>query len=1335
MGSFPSTRPNSEPTEPIAIVGVGCWLPGGIFSAAELLQTLRTGRDCVSEIPPDRWNADEFYDPDPLTPGKTYVRHGGFVDDIDRFDAAFFGVSDGEASRMDPQQRMALQTVWHALEDAGQAPRELEKSNTGFFLAMMNTNGYSQMKGVYEGMDGVVAYDAMGDAMSITAGRVSHFLGLEGPCFALDTACSGSLVATHLARQSILSGECDSAIVAGVSSILHPGIHVAFSKVGLMSRVGRCQAFDASADGYVRGEGCMAVVLRRQSVAEARGDRILASIVSTAINQDGRTPALTAPNGETQEKVIRMALARGGVSPSEIGYVEAHGTGTPVGDPIEMTALANVYGPERTEDMPLYVGSAKTNFGHIESGAGLLGLVKAALSVSEGEVFPSLHFRELNPNIQIGQAPISVPVKSRPWPNGVAQRMAGVNSFGYSGTNAHAILRQSKPVETENPAPVRPAELLVLSAKASGSLSDLAESWEKYLEKDPPATLGDLAFTAATGRAQLRHRLAVVGVDKKDWAEKLKAWRAGRTPQGVVTGQAKLGRSKPKVAFVFTGQGSQYAGMGRELYETEPLFREAFDRCATHIDAEMDQPLREVVFGERSAELLSNTRYVQPALFAIEYALAETLRKWGVEPDMVIGHSVGELVAACVAGALRLADAARFVVVRGRLMGGLPEGGAMLALDATREQVEDWIAGKEDEIAVATVNGPRSIVVSGTEDAVAEIDYVATTEGCRTKRLEVSHAFHSPLMEPILAELEQTAASFRPSTPRIPLISNVTGEPFDGPTTPDYWSSHVRKPVLFHQGMQRLIDDHATVLVEIGPHAALTPAIAASFDVSKLRLIPTLVRGQKDFASAMTALGALFSAGVPLQLERLFWNPAYQRTPAPLYPFRRDRHWLRVNLAREGKPKIEIDLHPLLGRAIGLGTSRTIFETNLRLRQPWVDHRVLGTTVFPGAAYLEMAARGFAASRGKDWQPVKLKEIGFDRPLLLKYGKKGKDVTLTLADVPANRDGEVSFNVAAKDNGERYCQGLAVALDQDVKPAKLPIDLNRHQPLAVGEFYGELRKAGLEYGASFSTVREIWTGPEESGEAVGRVSTSAQSDVASNNPYSMSVLLDGCLQVFGAALQTLGANDLQGAFVPASVGAVTLLKPLPAQVWSQVTVVLNSDGRAALARIRITSDEGDLLADIQGLEIRRTQSLSVSAAGANGSEPIDRAAASESRAELLKKLESQPRDEQIAVLSAWLAAEVKDTLGQAAEDIDLDEIEPSTVFLEIGLDSLMVTELQRRIQEKLSFRFQAMQGLDYQSIESLAEFILSDVLKTASADSKPAHVEEEERAAVAEAGD
>jgi acyl transferase domain-containing protein len=1327
--------------EPIAIVGVGCKLPGDVSNLETLFQTLRDGRNCITEVPPDRWDVNEYYDSDQLTPGKTYVRYGGFVTGIDRFDAGFFGISDAEAARMDPQQRMALQTVWHALEDAGQSPEELFGSDTGVFLAMMNTNGYSQLKATTEGIQGVNGYDAIGDAISIAAGRISNFLGLEGPCFAVDTACSGSMVAVHLARQSILAGECDSAIVLGVSAILHPGVHIAFSKVGLMSRAGRCAAFDESADGYIRAEGCMAVLLRRQSLAIERGDRILASIVGTAVNQDGHTAALTAPNGQTQQAVMQMALSNAAITPREIGYVEAHGTGTPVGDPIEMTALATIYSDGRAADDPLFVGSAKSNFGHIESGAGLLGLVKAALSLDREMIFPSLHFKRLNPSIRLGDAPILVPTAAIPWPRGNRPRMAGINSFGYSGTNAHAVLQeapapaaevseidlQGRDVEQVVPAGHRPpeqhverhCELLVLSAKSGAGLRELAKQWIDLLTQDSNVPLSDLAFTAATGRSHLRHRLAVVGRTKTEVREKLRAWLEERTPVGLYAGQPMTGR-KRKTVFVFTGQGAQYARMGRQLYEMEPPFKAAIDRCAAIMDADLGASLHEVLFGAPSAELLNDTRYVQPALFALEYALAELLTGWGIEPDYAIGHSVGEIAAACVAGVLDLEGAARFVMTRGRLMGSLPRNGKMLAVEAAYEQALEWIEGKESEVSIAAVNGPFSVVVSGKAETIDAIAEQATAAGRRSKQLEVSHAFHSSLMDPILEELSEAAGALHTGPARLPIVSNVTGDFYGDAVSRRYWSDHVRLPVLFHQGMRGIIEAGCSVVIEIGPQPALIPLISSGFDMTGTHYVPTLKRDRQDLAHILETLASLHVIGFPLRLDHLFAGSSYRRVSLPLYPFRPERHWLYAERPVEKPLKVKQDLHPLLGQLASAAPNRAVFETTLAASTPWVDHRILGATVFPGTAYLEMAARGFAAVDGADWRPAVLRDVSFDRPLTLVYGKPRK-VKLTLEKSASGRD-EFTFVISSASgaNGnaaseETYCRGRVAAAGDAVERASRETELACAETrVPTGPFYGELRKEGLEYGATFSTVRELWHGKANSGEAVGRITRSPHEDDATQHPFQNTVLLDGCLHVFGGALRTL-PDEYRGAFIPASIQSITLARQLPAQVWSRVSLRGNGNGRAAVAQIRVLDDAGDVLAQIDGLELFNKSSLSTPRAAASAP-PAAKAAAgpvTESRDQLVARLNDIPQEERVDVVVKWLSSEVKDIMGKAAEEIDFDNIDPSMAFLEIGLDSLLVTELQRRIQEKLDFRFQPMQALDYQTIESLAEFILRDVLPSA----------------------
>jgi acyl transferase domain-containing protein len=1101
-----------------------------------------------------------------------------------------------------------------------------------------------------------------------------------------------------------------------------------------MSRSGRCKAFDESADGDIRGEGCVAVLLRRQSLALARRDHILATIVGSAINQDGRTPAITAPNGQTQESVMRMALARVGIDPREIGYVEAHGTGTPVRDPIEMAALVNVYGKGRPDREPLYVGSAKSNFGHIESGAGLLGVVKAALSLDQELIYRSIHFKTLNPNIDLGDAPVRVPTAGVRWPRGERRRLAGINSFGYSGTNAHVILQEAEADGAGAAQAARPYELIVLSAKSSAGLQELADRWSDFLDEDNPAALADVAFTAATGRTHFRHRLAVVARGKDEASEKLRLWREGRMPKAFAVGQAATTR-KPKIAFVFTGQGAQYAGMGRQLYDSEPVFRAAIDRCGALMDAELGTPLRDVMFGADAATLLDNTRCVQPTLFAIEYALADLLRHWGIAPDYLIGHSVGEIVATTLAGALELEDAVRLVLARGRLMGQLPRGGKMLAIDATAEQAQEWLAGKEAEASVAAVNGANSVVVSGTAGAVDQVAQRAAAAGRRAKELDVSHAFHSPLMDPILGELEQVAAGLNVAAARLPVVSNVTGDLLGDDITPRYWSSHVRQPVLFHQGIGRIVAAGCTVLIEVGPHPALSAMIGANFDASKVRCVPTLMRDQQDVSHMLQTLASLYVNGVPVQIDRLFAAASRRRARLPLYPFRRDQHWIRFDhgfmepskAAAEPAPKLKAELHPLLGRAVSVGAQRTVFEANVGATQPWVDHRILGSTIFPGTGYLEMVARGFAAAKGHDWQSVVLRDVGFERPLVLAYGKP-KKVSLTLEQRSGNGAGDAAFTVAAASGGasEIHCRGRIAAAGEMAGKISVENELARMQSkLEIGPFYGELRKRSFEYGASFSTIRELWLGKSGSGEAIARITASLRQDGTEIHPFTYTTVLDGSLQVFGAALRTLGGTDPTGAFVPRAIAAVTLRNKSFSQLWSHASVRMNGDGRSLVARIRVVTDGGDVLADIDGLELRQMAKFSLVR---DGRESGAGDHVTESREQLVERLGKLPQEQRAGVLAKWLIAEVKDILGQAAEEIDLDNLDPSTAFIEIGLDSLLITELQRRIQEKLEFRFKPMQGLDYQSAETLAEYILNEVLFAEPAAAAKAAAPPEQRA-------
>jgi acyl transferase domain-containing protein len=664
---------------------------------------------------------------------------------------------------------------------------------------------------------------------------------------------------------------------------------------------------------------------------------------------------------------------------------------------------------------------------------------------------------------------------------------------------------------------------------------------------------------------------------------------------------------------------------------------------------------------------------------------------------------------------LDLEDAVRFVVARGSLMGSLPAGGKMAALGTGVEQVRRWIQGREADVSIASINAPDAVVISGRAEAVDAIMDLAREAGLRVTPLEVSHAFHSPLMDPILGDLSRVAASMRVMQAGLPVISNVTGDFHVGSVDPEYWSNHVRQPVLFHAGMEKIINAGASLLVEIGPHPALTPAVATSFDTSRVQPVPTLRRDGKDFTNLLGALAQLYANGAALNLNRLFWSPRYQRVSLPLYPFRRDRHWVARNESlhrgldshAETLPDLP-GLHPLLGVAVARTSRRTVFQVDLSVTSPWTDHRVLGNTVFPGTAYLDMAVRAYAATCGQTWQEALIKDVVFERPLILAY-RKPKSVSIVL-EQESHGSGEAQFSIAAAENKvDVYARGRIVPSDAKAgesaftRPApKRPADVQ------IGPFYGELRKIGLEYGAKFANVRELWLGQAGSGEAFGRICSYAFGDNPEPDPLRNAVLLDGCLHVFGAAMNRLSQNGHEGAYVPSSIESVTFWKELPAQVWSQARVNMLANGLAALADIRVLDDAGEVLAEFKGLELRHVASLSegkASSANTPGTGLINK-----SRAELIEFLRASPRDEQVRELARWLTAEIRDTMGQAADGIDIDSLPASTAFVEIGLDSLLVTELQRRIQQKLEFRFKPMQGLDYQRIDSMAEYLLDTVL-------------------------
>lgn len=897
---------NREKTEPIAIIGLGCRFPGNANDPSSFWRLLHEGVDAVTEVPPGRWDVDAYYDPNPETLGKTYTKQGGFIKQVDQFDPLFFGISPREAASLDPQQRLLLEVTWEALENAGQAPAKLRHSQTGVYVGIC-TDDYAQRFMNLENLSSVDAYSGTGNARSMAVGRISHFLGLQGPNIQLDTACSSSLLTVHLACQSLRSKECNLALAGGVNLILWPLSTIGRCSLKALAPDGRCKTFDSSADGYGQGEGCGMVVLKRLSDAITDGDTILAVIRGSAINHDGPSSGLTVPNKMAQKEVIQQALQNARVEPNQVSYVEAHGTGTSLGDPIELESLAAVYGKNRPHNQPLVVGSVKTNFGHLEAAAGISALIKVVLSLQNQEIPPHLHLEKPNIHIPWHQLPLVVHSSAIPWHQGDQPRIAGISAFGISGTNVHIILEEApEQVKTEKSLE-RTSHILALSAKTQKALEELVNSYSNHLKDYPELALEDICNTANTGRSHFNYRLALIASDKAELATQLSNLTAGKEVTGLFSGQIPNSASSPKIAFLFTGQGSQYVNMGLQLYQTQPAFRKTLDQCNEILRPYLDKPLLEVLYpqstaGRKNESLLDQTAYTQCALFTIEYALAQLWQSWGIAPDVVMGHSVGEYVAAVVAGVFSLEEGLKLIATRGRLMQQLPSGGEMVSVLASEAQVRSAIVSYVDMVGlakpvvgIAAINGTHSVVISGVSEAIQAICSSLAEMGIKTKPLQVSHAFHSPLMQPMLAEFEVVAKEVTYNQPQIPLISNVTGQQAtEEIATPEYWVNHVLQPVHFVQSMRTLNQEGYELFLEIGPKPILLGMGRQCLREEVGIWLPSLRPSQEDWQQMLSSLGQLYTQGVTVDWSELDRHYPRRKVVLPTYPFQRQRYWREV---------------------------------------------------------------------------------------------------------------------------------------------------------------------------------------------------------------------------------------------------------------------------------------------------------------------------------------------------------------------------------------------------------------------------------------------------------
>ena len=1124
-----AAQPDSVTTiradDPIAIVSVACRFPGAPDPDA-FWDELFGGVDAIREIPDDRFDVDEYYDPDPEAPGKIYSRFGGFLDEVEGFDPEFFGISPREAMWMDPQQRLMLEIAWEGLERAGYSPAALRGSRSGVFVGVA-ANEYSHLLSA-DSAETIGAHFITGNALNVIAGRVAFTLGWEGPAVAVDTACSSSLVAVHQACQALRSGDCDLALAGGVNVLLSPASLIAASRARMLSPDGRCKTFDAAADGYVRSEGCGILVLKRLSDAERDGDRVRAVIRGTGVNQDGASSGLTVPNGGAQQRLISATLARAGIAGRDVDYLEAHGTGTSLGDPIEVQAAAAVYGAGRDSNHPLLVGSVKTNIGHLESAAGVAGVIKVVLSLQH-EVLPqNLHFENPSPHIPWASLPVRVVDKALRWQPSGRPRRAGVSSFGFSGTNAHVLIEEAptqSAVGVPEPATTHePVCLLPLSARSPQALVALAQRYGTWLETHPEVDITDVCFTAGVGRSHFEHRAALV-VDSVQGARELLAGLAeNRLGPGAVRGVCG---DPPKTAWLFTGQGSQYPGMARELFDAEPVFTDTVTRCAEAVDGILSRPLLEVLFDTDSddsgdaGKTLRHTSFAQPALFAVEMGLARLWQSWGIEPDVVLGHSVGQYAAACVAGVFSLEDGARLVAERGRLFGNLPEGGRMVAVFADAQQVER-VADDFPQISVAAYNGPNT-VLSGPAADLEQIVAKLTDEEIRCTWLDTSHAFHSELLEPVLDEFESYARGLEFAVPTLPLVCNRTGAVLTAETPLDaqYWRRHSRQPVQFAESVQTVATLGCTVLMEIGPQPILTAAALQVWPEYSTapRAIASARKGADARRQMAEAVAAAYVAGHRPEFAALHHRP-HRRLELPTYPFQRRRFWPKTSGIRADGAAVS----GILGFAQDHASGDVSYTSRLSVKtQSWLsDHVIYGTVVVPGATYAAMALAAVPS-------PAEVRDVFFYEPIILG-DKNSRDVQLTLHPVD---DGGWTFQVYSRPFGDRdadwslNAEGTVVA-GVDDEPAPDPADsidaaterLTRTRPQQLFDSFADNE---LAWGPTWCTsLKTLWVG---AGEAVGDIALGDELAEHIGSEPIHPVLLDLCTGVAGAVLAGTQAHD------------------------------------------------------------------------------------------------------------------------------------------------------------------------------------------------------------------
>jgi len=1183
--------------EPIAIIGMGCRFPGA-QDAEAFWQLLRNGVDAISEVPSDRWSKRAFYHPDPSVPGKAISYWGGFLDNIDQFDPSFFGISPMEAKYMDPQQRLLLELAYEALDDAGQIKSNLDGTKTGVFIGI-SLSEYSHLQ--FEDPLLITSHSGTGSALSIAANRISYFFNFRGPSIAIDTACSSSLAAVHLACQSIRSGACSMALAGGVNMILSPAHSIAFTKAGVLAPDGRCKTFDARANGYVRGEGGGVIVLKPLSAALTDGDPVCALILGSAMSQDGRTNGLIAPSREAQEIVLRDACQAANVSPGSIQYVEAHGTGTLLGDSMEAEALGAVIGENRT-DGPCAIGSVKTNIGHLEAAAGIAGLIKVVLSLQHRTIPPSLHYHTPNPHIPFDALNLQVQNELKPWPPGSGPALAGVNSFGFGGTNVHVIVREADINKQDNAgeqifSTASACHLLPLSANSYKSLQSLAGAFQKMLAADGSVAINDICHTASMRRSQYDYRLAAIGYSRAELSASLQAFLREETDPNLIPG-CRIPDRPPKLVFVFSGQGGQWYGMGRELLKEEPVFFKAMERINHAIQANFGWSLMDVLYSEVSDSRLNEIDVVQPAIFAIQVALAELWQSWGITPDAVVGHSMGEVAAAHIAGILRLEDALQVICRRSQLLKPLRGQGCMLATELSPDQAETLLMGHDNDVTIAVINSHASTVLSGNPETMKKIMDSLQHKNLFCKWVNVDVASHSPQMDILRAELLEVLDGLQPQLTKIPIYSTVTGTLADDFSfDASYWMDNLRKPVLFADAIGQLFDDGFSTFIEIGPHPLLLGAIQQSTRAlqQEVGLRPSLRREEPEREVLLSTLGALYTKGFTIDWNKLFPTKG-KYVHLPPIPWQRQRYWIDTKSATSKNPWRQVPLdgknsHPLLGDRTDLANAPAayVWQTllDIEVLSFLKDHRIEEEILLPAAAFIEMALQA-AEETGLNHSHM-LYDFVFRERMVLQ----NETPRFVQALLSPEEEGNFLFRVYSRTalNADWTLHSVVNLIRQQategctISTETVP-DVIRQQSTSqftAEAFYQTLQLHGLQYGSGFLGIEHIWSKDTES---LGRISLPESLQYELDVYQIHPALLDACLQVIASALNDSYKHDL---YLPTRCRSIRFFSRPDLPAWSHVSLRSEpaADKDFIEADIRILNGNSQIIAEFIGFSLHR----------------------------------------------------------------------------------------------------------------------------------------------------